>query len=60
MMNNVGEFAAVVLKDISNLKIIEEDDDKGIINVVDKIEQGYQDLKCIGKEAQLANQNYPE
>ena len=52
---NFGELVAVVLKDKSNLKIIEEEDDKGLINVVDKIEQGYQDLKCIGKEAQLAN-----
>ena len=52
---DIGELVAVVLKDISKLKIVDDNDDKGIINIADKVEQGYQDLKCIGKEAQLAN-----
>ena len=52
---DVGELVAIVIKDISLLKVVDDVDDKGLINIVDKVEQGYQDLRCIGKEAQLAN-----
>ena len=52
---DIGELISIVLKDISQLKVVEDEDDKTMITLADKIEEGYQDLKCIGKEAQLAN-----
>ena len=52
---DVGELISVVLKDISQIKTVDDDDDKGMINLADRVEEGYQDLRCIGKEGQLAN-----
>ena len=52
---DIGELISIVLKDISQLKVVEDEDDKAMITLADKIEEGYQDLKCIGKEALLAN-----
>ena len=48
-------LADVVMNDIRRLRIVNEDDDRRFIELVDTLESGYRDLKRVNIQSEIAN-----